>query len=464
MKEYFCEECGKLFDRKSNWIQHTINKKFPCIKKIIGGTELGGTELGGTELGGTELGGTELGGTELGGTELGGTNINIKYDNENKDNFEKKICCRFCLKPFTRSDNLKRHIANEKCEVLKLQKQQKENIFVNLLNEEKVVSETKKELGELSKDKQKTDIGKQIGKIEKNDNQIDFLIKQIKLLNDKLEEQKTESKILIEKQKTETEEKIKLITNRHIELENNNVELKKTNEKLQTKMNKIVNKNNKIINTQNITTNTIINNPQIKLVNFGAEDLSKISHNVFVDTIKSQGAGLYNKAIEGIYFNKDYPENQNVYISDINRGKVMIYKDEKWFLDNWENIYPILLEKVIHFGYDKNEFLKDCDYKIANTKFNKQMIRNGIRWYKLLDSDESDIEYFELDPEDRPEIDKETYQDYLEMYNFRKSHPKKETETNIKNKMKLNMYNKREIPINNFKQIETDNKNNFVIE
>ena len=31
MKEYFCEECGKLFDRKSNWIQHTINKKFDIV-------------------------------------------------------------------------------------------------------------------------------------------------------------------------------------------------------------------------------------------------------------------------------------------------------------------------------------------------------------------------------------------------------------------------------------------------
>ena len=33
MKEYQCEDCGKMFDRKSNWIQHTKNKKYPCIKK-----------------------------------------------------------------------------------------------------------------------------------------------------------------------------------------------------------------------------------------------------------------------------------------------------------------------------------------------------------------------------------------------------------------------------------------------
>ena len=251
------------------------------------------------------------------------------------------------------------------------------------------------------------------------------------------------------------------MTLRHNEVEKNMLELKKTNEKLQTKMNKIVNKN-KITNTNNITNNTVINASKIKLVDFGSEDLNKISPNVFMESIRTQGAALYNKAIEGIHFNDDYPENQNVYISDINRGKVMIYKKEKWFLDNWDNIFPNLLEKVIQFGYDKNEFLSDCNYKIGERRFNKQMIKNGLRWYKLLDNDESDIEYFALDPEDRPNIDDETYQDYLEMHEFRKRHPKIETEQVVKNKVKLNMYNKRDIPINNFKQIESANTNNKV--
>ena len=39
------------------------------------------------------------------------------------------------------------------------------------------------------------------------------------------------------------------------------------------------------------------------------------------------------------------------------------------------------------------------------------------------------------------------------MQDFRKKHPKKETETNIKNKIKLNIYNKKDIPINNYKKI-----------
>ena len=52
----------------------------------------------------------------------------------------------------------------------------------------------------------------------------------------------------------------------------------------------------------------------------------------------------------------------------------MVYKDENWLLENWDTVYPILLEKIIQFGYDKNDFLKDCGYKVVNTKYNKQMI------------------------------------------------------------------------------------------
>ena len=432
MKEYKCEDCEKKFTQKCHLIQHVQHKKFPCVKKrVIQEGEGGG---GGV----IQEGGGVI--QEI----IQEVIPELKIEINEKDLIEKKISCRSCLKSFSRLDNLKRHILNDKCEVLRLQNQQKENIFVNLLSEEKIISQTKKELNEISENK--------IEKKEENINQIDFLIMQIGLLNEKLEEQKRESEKQkieteqrLDKQKMETEQRLKTMTLFHSELEKNNKELKKTNDKLQNKVSKIVNKNQII--------NTVINNNCIKLVDFGNEDLDKLSYNIFIDTIKSQGVGLYNKAIEGIHFNKDHPENQNIYISDFNRDKVMIYKNEKWFLDNWDNIFPKLLEKVIQFGYDKNEFLLDCDYKSDGKKFNKQMIKNGIRWYKLLDESEPDTDYFILDEDDRPQIDESIYNDYLEMQEFRKAHPKKQTESNIKNKMKLNIYNKREIPIDNYKKI-----------
>lgn len=457
MKEYNCEICGKKFSQKSNWIQHTQERKKPCIKKEIRDYNISSNTS-----------------SNISSNTSSNNNI-IKENNIIISNEKKKVCCKFCLKEFLYNKNLNKHIREERCEVLKIQNQQKENIFINLLQEEKIVNQTKKELKELNNyDTNKKSNHNEITK--PNDNQMEFLINQIKLLNEKLELQKKESEIKIkeseikiEKQKNDTEIRLKLMTDRYNELEKSNLELKKNNEKLQTKMNKIVNKN-KITNNTNTTnshnniSNTVINNPTIKLVNFGSEDLSKISHNVFIDTIKSQGANLYNRAIDGIHFNKDYPENQNIYISDINRGKVMIYKNEKWIIDNWDSVFPDLLDKVIQFGYDKEQFLADCNYKLDGKKFNKQMIKNGIRWYKLLSEDEPDVDYFQLDPEDRPEIDDDTYNDYLEMQEFRKKHPKKETEIHIKNKVKFNIYNKREIPIENYKQIEFNNKNIEMIE
>ena len=460
MVNYSCNLCGKCFKQKAQWLYHTKNKKFPCKKKDNNNYIEENNKIFGINIG-ANIGAI---GANIGAVGSIGSIGSIRSIGSNNNDIEKNKCisCRFCLKQFLYGKNLNKHIREERCTVLKLQNQQKENIFINLLEEEKIMDQTKEEL-KLNDITNSDEIPIEINqkKSKTNTNQMDFLIKQIKLLNDKLDEQQKET----QKQKKETEKKLNLMTNKYSELEKNNSELKKTNEKLQTKMNKIVNKNT-ITNTNsnNITNNTVINNPIIKLVNFGSEDLSKISHDIFIDTIKTQGANLYNKTIEGIHFNKDHPENQNIYISDINRGKVMIYKEEKWFLDNWDNIFPELLEKVVQFGYDKNEFLSDCDYKLDGKRFNKQMIKNGMRWYKLLCGDEPDVEYFTLDEEERPEIDQETYNNYLEMYNFRKKHPKKETESNIKNKMKLNMYNKRDMIINNYKQIETDPKNILLIE
>ena len=268
-------------------------------------------------------------------------------------------------------------------------------------------------------------------------------------------EKEFEKKLIIKLE----EEKNKIVSTKLLELEKNNIELQKQNYKLQNKMNKIVSKNkvktNKSMynsnntnttttnsnNTQNITNNVVMNNPTIKLVDFGNEDLDKINYQVFIDTIKTQGAALCNRAIEGIHFNRD---------------KVMIYKNEKWIIDNWDTIFPELLEKVVQFGYDKEQFLSDCNYQMDGKKFNRQMIRNGMRWYKLLSEEEPDVEYFNLDEDDRPNIDDSTYQDYLEMQEFRKKHPKKQLESYVKNKMKLNIYNKREVPIENYKKITCD--------
>ena len=80
-------------------------------------------------------------------------NIKLKIKENNKNYYDtkinKKVFCKFCMGEFSRSDNLKRHLNNNKCKILQLQKQQKENIFINLLEEEKINNETEKKLNKI---------------------------------------------------------------------------------------------------------------------------------------------------------------------------------------------------------------------------------------------------------------------------------------------------------------------------
>jgi hypothetical protein len=254
--------------------------------------------------------------------------------------------------------NLNKHIREERCEVLKLQKQQKENIFVNLVKEDELNKSTDNKLNKLNEISNMESESIQII----TNNQKITLMKEMKIEFEKsLEECKkmienelkykfkkelyehkksTENKLKLELEKEFEnklkikleEEKNKIVSVKLLELEKNNIELSKQNYKLQSKMDKIVSKNkvkiNKSIsnsnnnnitttnsnNTQNITNNVIMNNATIKLVDFGNEDLDKISYRVFIDTIRTPGASLCNKAIEGIHFNSDHPENHPQFI------------------------------------------------------------------------------------------------------------------------------------------------------
>lgn len=405
MVNYTCQKCNKNFKQKSHWQTHVENKKYPCNEHLTKNVSRVVLENGSNEL----------------------------------KNIKKDIICQYCKKVFKYTKNLNRHINDQRCEILKLQKQQKENIFVSLLNVEKINNDAKQEINKLN-----------------DETNIKKLIDEMKEIKEQMNNQKKE----IEKMSKNYEDTEKIMKQKYKDLETNNIKLQKINHKLQNKIENIVKKNN--ININNTNNGIIINNPTIKLVDFGKEELDKINYLVFIDAIKSQGIGLFNKTIDGIHFNKDYPENHNIYISDINREKVMVYKNEKWLLDNWNTIFNNLLEKVIKFGYDKDEFLKDCDFTIGNIKYNREMIKRSMRWYKLLDDYQPDIEYFELDIDERPQISAELQKEYEEMYKFRKKHPKKETEILFKNRIKINLYNKKSIPISTYKNLIHNNDDKLI--
>jgi hypothetical protein len=130
---------------------------------------------------------------------------------------------------------------------------------------------------------------------------------------------------------------------------------------------------NKQINNQ--VNGNIVTNNNIK-IEFGKEDLSKISNDFFIKTLLNfSGSIIPSKIIEGIHFNPELKENMSVYIADVSRNRAMIHDGNKWNLANAEETVNILFDKAVFFCEDKNEELYDKIQKNEKIKkkINKEM-------------------------------------------------------------------------------------------
>ena len=109
MKEYNCDKCGKKFSQKSNWVQHTQERKKPCVKKEINLKEI----IKGVKE--DKIKEEEIKEEKI--NKINNINVldKVNIDECHQNNNKKKFCCQYCLKLFTRTDNLKRHINNDKC-------------------------------------------------------------------------------------------------------------------------------------------------------------------------------------------------------------------------------------------------------------------------------------------------------------------------------------------------------------
>lgn len=110
-------------------------------------------------------------------------------------------------------------------------------------------------------------------------------------------------------------------------------EIKKENNELRKEMAKISNAKsiscskiqNNMINSNNVVGNTFV------LIGCGQEDMSKIDKN---DIIRSIKCGYHTplKLTEAVHFNPKYPEYHNVYISNMKDKYAMIYDGNNWNL------------------------------------------------------------------------------------------------------------------------------------
>ena len=200
--------------------------------------------------------------------------------------------CVYCQKIFTRVSSLNVHL-QDRCKNKKQKDQEKEDLMTKLIEE-------------------KEDCNKQMKEI----------LKSMQEMKNEIVELKKNTK-LINKQRTKSI--------------NNNIQ----------KVDRIQNNTN----CNNINGNKILNNTvnNINIIAFGKEDLSHIKDKDY-KLILNKGFKSVPALMESIHFNKNKPENHNIYISNMRDNHVLIYDGFEWQLK--ERDY--LLQEIV---YNKTDML-----------------------------------------------------------------------------------------------------------
>jgi len=332
MVKRHCPKCNAEFDRKSNFDAH-INKKFDCGLKNNIFNEDSNDNLNIYK----NLPEFAKFCQNLPKFTIKNTDSNLANPNNIQANtLDTNFVCSYCQKKFSTKYTLSRHIDGI-CKIKKENDNQKENIFKLLLEKDKENKENKERII-------------------------------------KLEEQ---NKLLMKK------------IDKLISMKENSNQNKITN-------NNILNSNS---NSNNITNSNNTQN-NIVMVNFGNEDLSIIDKKQFMDRIVKKpllsGVKIPDEVLKIIHFNPDYPQLSNIYISDINRDKCMVWEDGEWKLSNVDNI-PQIMDKICLFSSEQINNLKD---KYPNNKPLQDRLVTIEKYNNLID-----IDYLE-DLKDDEEIDK----------------------------------------------------------
>ena len=354
-----CPKCDAEFDKKSHYDRH-INRIYDCSKKV--NTEDNLQKITEINTNFQELTQINKNLTEINTNFQELTEINKNSNIPNISDISKEnlsdlkeiidlqnsgeltLCCSYCNKKLVNKYTLIRHI-NEHCKIKKANDEEKENTFKMLLERDK---QRENEINELKK-------------------QNKLFEEQNKLLMDKID------KLINMKTDTKSSKIInKKITNNNQKITNNT-------------LNNTINTNN--TNNTNNTSNTSNTQNNFVMVNFGKEDLKMIDEREFIDRIVKQnkisGVKIPDEVLKIIHFNPKYPQLSNIYISDINREKCMVYEDGEWKLSNIDNI-PQVMDKICLFSKDQIEILRE---KYPNNKALNDRLNTIEKYNNKIDDD-----------------------------------------------------------------------------
>ena len=321
MVNYICPKCNKIFNRKSSYDNHTLNKKKPCDKSDF-----------------------LVPPKSAKAPPKSANFIDFLFKEPVQLNNDNECVCSYCEKSFTRIDSLKKHL-NGRCK-------SKEN-------------------------------------------------------HDELEKLKEEMKFI-------TDGFINL-QNNYQTMENENMKLKNEIEKIQKggdaiNNTKIINNNNNNSDNRQINKGIIQNN---FIVQFGEEDIDKIDLKGAMKTfLTSTGGNIVSNMLKYINLNSEYPQNNNVCITDNSREIVKIHNGQKFVYKKFKNVKDEIVSKGIRNTQkiikkykedgtivktqDRKEKIKinEVSLKLINGQLGEDIVRDEINENepKILDEDGEEIE------------------------------------------------------------------------
>jgi DNA-directed RNA polymerase subunit RPC12/RpoP len=264
MVEYKCIRCAKIYDKKFDYNRH-IKRKFPC--ELILTTDF---------------------------TEV----IEINKMQQESENKLREHKCTYCSQTFTRQASLNVHL-NERCKIKRSVGDDREKIFLNLIQE--LQEQNKKKDEEIKKKSEsENDLKKDMATLKQQLSKVMSMVQGVNVTNNNIDKQQN---VTIDKQQ-------------------------------------------------------INNNNNIKLIAFGEEDLSYISDSV-CKKLLNKGFKSVQYMLEHVHFNKNKPENHNIYIPNLKNDYVTIFNGGDWTLKKKDDILDTIIDNTNGYLAEKfDEFIK----------------------------------------------------------------------------------------------------------
>lgn len=172
------------------------------------------------------------------------------------------------------------------------------------------------------------------------------------------------------------------------------------------KMQKQIDKLTQKLQIQNINHGTINNHNNnnvlnIQLLNHNDTDYSHLTPNDYMNCINDCNKCV-KTLIEKVHFNRDKPENRNIYLSNIKGKYIMIYKDNSWqiqdkkrqiddlydnnevVLENWYDEYK---EKYPHIIASFKRYLTNRDEDIVLNNIKEEILLMLYNKRKMVSTD-----------------------------------------------------------------------------